>query len=88
MAVFYGCKSLWYYGFMAVSKSLAVERRFQVNLEVGKHLMLLGNLAAGALVFGQVVSGMPFKAIIALAGILTLGVLYTIAVLIMKRGVK
>ena len=73
---------------MARKKDVLSVREFKVRLEIGKHLMLLGNLAVGALVFGQAVSGGPFKSVIALAGILALGVLYTIAVAIMTGGVR
>lgn len=64
------------------------ERKFQVNLETGKHLMMLGNLAAGALVFAQAFSGVPFDFTVAILGLLLLAFLYSLASMIMRGGVK
>jgi hypothetical protein len=63
-------------------KTHSSERR----LEVGKHLMMLGNLAAGAMLFGQAFSGFPFNIQIAALGILTWAVFYAFAIYIMKGG--
>lgn len=69
-------------------KILPTERRFRINLEIGKHLMLLGNLAIGALVFGQTISGIEFKLEVALTGITVCMILYVTAVYLMKGGEK
>lgn len=50
--------------------------------------MLMGNLATGALVFAQTVSGDKFKPEAALAGIAICGILYAIAMYLMKGGGK
>ncbi len=73
---------------MAGRKVLSAEKTFKINLEIGKHLMLLGNLAAGALVFGQTVSGLQFKPEVAIAGIAACIILYIVAAYIMKGGKK
>lgn len=57
-------------------------------MEIGKHLMLLGNLAVGALVFGQTISGARFDPKAAIAGIALWVILYLTAVLLMKGGGK
>jgi hypothetical protein len=71
---------------MADSRGVQQKRAFKARLEVGKHLMLLGNLAAGALVFGQAFSGFEFDFQIALLGLVTLALLYALAVSVMKGG--
>lgn len=50
--------------------------------------MLLGNLAIGALVFGQTISGAGFDPKVAMAGIILWIILYLTAVLLMKGGGK
>lgn len=50
--------------------------------------MLLGNVAAGALVFGQAISGMKFDPRVAVAGIITSAILYGLALYLMKGGEK
>ena len=62
------------------------EETFQRRLEVGKHLMMLGNLAAGSLLFGQAFSGHPFNLRTAALGVVVLVVTYVWAILIMKGG--
>ncbi len=69
-------------------KILPTEQRFRINLEIGKHLMLLGNLAVGALVFGQTISGAMFDPRVALAETGLWVILYLTAVLLMKGGGK
>lgn len=73
---------------MAKTKILPAELRFKINIEIGKHLMLLGNLAIGALVFGQTISGARFDPKVAMAGIILWIILYLTAVLLMKGGGK
>jgi hypothetical protein len=54
--------------------------------EIGKHLMMLGNLAAGALLFGQAFSGYPFDTHIAFIGVVTWIVVYAAAIAVMRGG--
>jgi len=56
------------------------------QLEVSKHLMLLGNIAAGALIFGQATSEFPFRFGLALLGLILVFGLYGIALIIMRGG--
>ena len=60
--------------------------RFQARLEVGKNLMMLGNLAAGGLLFGQAFSGFPFNLRVALLGVLVLVLAYVAAWSFMRGG--
>jgi len=48
--------------------------------------MLLGNIAAGALIFGQAASEFPFRFGLALLGLLLVFGLYGIAFIIMRGG--
>lgn len=56
------------------------------RLELASNLMSLGNIAAGALLFGQAFSGFPFDYQIAVVGLLALTVLYATALYLMKGG--
>jgi hypothetical protein len=58
----------------------------QARLEVGKHLMMLGNLAAGALLFGQAFSGFPFNLRVAILGAIVVVLAYVGAWFFMKGG--
>ena len=69
-----------------VANAIRQERRQEKRIEVGKHLMALGNLAAGALVFTQAFSGFTFDLKVALVGLLTLVLLYATAVFVMEGG--
>ena len=75
---------------MDSSKRSAREQQeiFERRLEVGKHLMMLGNLAAGALLFGQAVSGFPFNVRVAILGVVVLVWAYIGAWWLMKGGGK
>ena len=55
---------------------------------MAEKLMDLGNIAAGALLFGQAFSGFPFDFRVAFLGVITLGSLYTFALYLMKGGVR
>ncbi len=59
---------------------------FKIYLEVGKAVLLLANLAGGSLVFGQAVAEKPFQLGIAVFGVVFVTWLYSLAVLIMKKG--
>ncbi len=62
-------------------------KKFQIRLEVGKHLMALGNLAAGALLFGQAFAGFPLVNLrVAGIGIAVLVLTYLWAIILMKGG--
>ena len=69
---------------------LALNRRqlLKSRLEVGKHLMMLGNIAAGSFLFGQAVSGQPFDTRVAILGIIVLVLSYVSAWKFMKGGGK
>jgi hypothetical protein len=56
--------------------------------QVAEKLMDLGNITAGALLFGQAFSGFPFDFRIAIVGLLTLSSLYAFALYLMKGGVR
>ncbi len=53
---------------------------------VGEKLMELGNIAAGALLFGQAFSGFRFSYRLATVGLLTLLVMYAVALNLMRGG--
>jgi hypothetical protein len=53
---------------------------------VAEKLMELGNIAAGALLFGQAISGFPFNFTLAVLDNLLLGLAYGWALVIMKGG--
>ena len=61
-------------------------RSFQSRLEVGKHLMILGDLVAGALLFGQAFSGFLFNPRVAVLGVIVLGLAYIAAWSFMRGG--
>ena len=69
-----------------VASAIHQEKRQEKRIEIGKHLMTLGNLAGSALVFGQAFSGFSFDLRIALAGLLALDLLYVLAVFVMRGG--
>ena len=73
---------------MVGSKQSERKRRdaFKRRLEVGKHLMLLGNLAAGALIFGQAFSGFSFNLRAAVLGVIVLTLSYVGAWFFMRGG--
>ncbi len=56
------------------------------RLELASSLMSLGNIAAGALLFGQAFSGFPFDVQLAAIGLLTLALLYATSLYLMKGG--
>ena len=56
------------------------------RVEAGKHLMQLGNLAAGALLFGQAFSAFPFNLRVAVLGVVVLVLTYVWAVHLMEGG--
>lgn len=58
----------------------------QARLEVGKHLMMLANLAAGALLFGQAFSAFPFNLRVAILGVVVVILAYVGAWFFMKGG--
>lgn len=53
---------------------------------IGEKLLDLGNIAAGALLFGQFVSDKPFSLSVAGSGFLLVVVLYLIGLRIMRGG--
>ena len=69
-----------------VASAIRREKRQEKRIEIGKHLMTLGNLAGSALIFGQAFSGFPLDLRIALAGLLALVLLYVLAVFVMRGG--
>lgn len=54
--------------------------------DLASNLMSLGNIAAGALLFGQAFSGFPFDYQIAVIGLLALTTLYATALYLTKGG--
>lgn len=56
------------------------------RLELASNLMSLGNIAAGALLFGQAFSGFPFDFQLAVIGLLALALLYVTSLYLMKGG--
>ena len=62
------------------------KRGFRVRLEIGKHLMTLGNLAVGSLLFGQAFSGFPFNFRTAALGVAVVTLSYVWAIRLMKGG--
>ncbi len=68
------------------SKLKHPDNHFKIYLEVGKAVLLLANLAGGSLIFGQAVAEKPFQLGIAVFGAVFVTWLYSLAVLIMKRG--
>jgi len=62
------------------------QERDKHRVEAGKHLMQLGNLAAGALLFGQAFSGFPFNLRVAILGVVVLVSTYVWATHLMKGG--
>ncbi len=56
------------------------------RIELGTNLMGLGNIAAGALLFGQAFSRFPFDFQIASVGLVSLVCLYGLALWVMKGG--
>lgn len=73
---------------MILSMKLKSRHKFEISLEIGKHLMTLGNLAIGALVFGQAFSNTPFDFKVAILGLLLLAFLYSLALTVMRGGVR
>ncbi|MBZ0283122.1 MAG: hypothetical protein K8L97_20460 [Anaerolineae bacterium] len=53
---------------------------------IGEKLLDLGNIAAGALLFGQFISDRPFHLLIAVLGILAVIVLYLVGLWVMRGG--
>jgi hypothetical protein len=66
-----------------MAKKLTSNLRKQMTAE---KLMELGNIAAGALLFGQAFSGFPFNFGLAILGLVVLAWLYTSAWTLMKGG--
>ncbi len=71
---------------MADSTSNQLDRAFQRRLEVGKHLMMMGNLAASALLFGQALSNYQFNLRAAILGVMIVVFAYVGAWVLMKGG--
>lgn len=66
-----------------------VRRRHFTQVEreqVSEKIMDLGNIAAGALIFGQAFSGFPFDLRVAFTGLFTLACLYGFALFLMLGG--
>jgi hypothetical protein len=74
--------ALVWYDCFTMAKRLTGDQRGQV----AEKLIELGNIAAGALLFGQAISGFPFNLTSAVLGGLLLGLAYSWALVIMKGG--
>ena len=61
-------------------------RHSRRRVEFATQLMALGNIAAGALLFGQAFSGFRFDFQIALVGLIALVCLYGVALITMRGG--
>ena len=64
------------------------DREIKIQMELGKGLILLANLAAGSLLFGQAVSDEPFNFGLAGFGTVLVIWLYSLSVWVMKGGGK
>jgi hypothetical protein len=53
---------------------------------IGEKLLDLGNIAAGALLFGQFISDRPFNMLIASSGLIAVVVLYIVGLWVMRGG--
>ena len=61
----------------------------QRKIEVAKHLMILANIAAGALIFGQAFSGFPpLNFQVAIIGVMVWLFLSALALYVMRGGDK
>ena len=69
-----------------VVREVASAIRQEKRVETGKHLMMLGNLAAGAPPFGQASSGFPFNLRVAALGVTMLLLAYFEAWFLMDGG--
>ena len=73
---------------MSTGRLNKLDREFKIQMELGKGLILLANLAAGSLLFGQAVSEEPFNFGLAGFGALLVIWLYSLSVWVRKGGGK
>ncbi|MEN8253419.1 MAG: hypothetical protein ABFQ62_03535 [Patescibacteria group bacterium] len=64
------------------------QKIWKLNKEIANGLVQLGNISFAALMFGQAFGGFKFNILLAITGAIIFALLYSSAIILMKRSVN